>query len=132
MFQFFSFLECIILNEFLLRIRIVTIKNILFPLLYKDVFESILFTVAFPSIDGHCSRNKRRRSRNLFTIYAKCNVGTTSTTNWLSIRRRYGNVLLLYELYVTVYVETVICNRRNRRRPHCMQYAHSYPKFHAE
>lgn len=83
-----------VLNEFLLRIRIYYREH---PLLYKDVFEGILFTVALSSIDRHCSRNKRRRSWNLFTIYAKCSVGTTSTTNWLSIRRRYGNVLLLYE-----------------------------------
>jgi len=105
------------------------IEHMHFLLSDKNIFEYILFTVALSSIDGHCSRNKRHRSRNLFTIYAKCSVGTTSTTNWLSIRRRYGNVQLLYELYSTIYVETVICNRRSRRRSHCMQYVRSYPNF---
>lgn len=46
--------------------------------------------------------------------------------------RRYGNVPLLYELYATIYAETVICNRRNVDDGHCMQYARSYPNFHTK
>jgi hypothetical protein len=56
------------------------------------------------SIGRHCSRSGRRhgRSPKLFTIYAKRNADTTSAANWLSIRGRYGNVLLLSELYAIV------------------------------